>query len=850
MKQILRGLTCISLVVLWDCAFGEPDYLLLRRSQHSALSRDPVFVDYFLPYNHTIMTSNISITLLDANNNQTVTKKYLAVNQSQGGIEFECYHFVSAGLYQFQINLHEENSSNINWRSSILNVTWPVFHIYLNRSAKDMLRSFQIGVFTNELLCSGFPDKDPTILMEVEHTHSFQELEEPTADRFMLYKTYKEIPLSPSQWVEFECASVRPEAFIMVSLKPMFSDSVIAFLGPVDLVKTFNYKLTPALEQKCDSLVSVHVLPPPCNYAQGRMIVYKEAPRSPMESVTILAEKVLQTGDKASQFNCTLFDIGRNKYCFEFSMFSSKMYSFPRAKECVAIRREIETWGLWQSWSPCSATCGDGQRERYRECLTTSTTKPGCNGSPKETSFCSLVDCSTVKPSGKSTTHSTDDAKTSNTVTIAGISLCLIIIMITIVITVWRKLHKDEKCSTTVKHNSTHSVSCRKNSDEENIYQVRESFCDFGEVLQENIEETVHIPLTYRKTGCVAEEQVAPENDSSQTNVQKIIPPIFSYRLAQQQLKEMKQKGLTEATKVYHVSQNPMADTALDASLTPPLIMDNSDETAPNKFHIKSPFIEPRNVQTHCHGERPNSKCAFPPFQGMSPSQTLPRLSYLKNQDTKARHFERGYHKNNFRRTSSFHETKHYKPHRERSLTTLSPRQTMTYNPRTRTWEYSTVERSRHKSIRTDKSPENLIRGANVTIDATTFSTKNPYMWPVESKPDIVCSRQLSARATRAERPEQNKCHKGPSPVDKSWNKVQEFSNSPKEDYQRKSSLSHSEYRREKCQSFPWGTDCSFYDNSMFKLTEAEQQMIDLPGYFASNEEDETSTLSVERLVI
>ncbi|XP_053313735.1 thrombospondin type-1 domain-containing protein 1 [Spea bombifrons] len=846
MKHTLHPLGYISLALLWDCVFGEPGYLLLRKSHHTALSRDPVYVDFYLPDNDTATTSNISISLLKTDNNQKITSKELPANTSQGGLLFECFYFVEAGLYQFHMSLQTENSSRIRWRSGILNVTWPTFHLDLNRTSKDVVRSFQIGVFTNERLCSTLPKKDPVILLEVEHTHSFQELEEPSSDRFMLYKTYKDIPLISSQWVEFECASVRPETFITVALKPMFSDSVIAYLGPIDLVKTFKYKLLTTTEPKCDSLVNVYVVPPPCNYVEGKLVVYKESPRILSEGIPPVAESIMQTGDKVARFNCSLFEIGKNKYCFEFLTYSSK--SLPKAKECVDIRREIETWSLWQPWSPCSTTCGDGQRERHRECLTTSLIKPSCNGSPKETSMCSLEDCSTAKPSSKSTKNSKADGNTSNTVTITGISLCLFIIVITVVITVWRKLGKSQKCSPTARHSSAHSANCRKNSDEENICQLRESFSETGEIL-DSTEEIVNIPLNYRQSLPVAEEQAATEIDSSQ-NVQKIIPPIFSYRLAQQQLKEMRQKGLTETTKLYHVSPNPMADTAVDIATTTALATDNAEDTTANKFRIQSPFLEQKNNLGRSYGERPNLKSTFLLSQGMSPSQTLPRLSPVKNQDAKARHYERAHQKSNhFRRTSSFHETKHNKPYRERSLTTLSPRQSMAYNPKTRTWEYYTVERSKHKGIRADKSPENLTRGNNLTIDSTGYPSK--YIRSGESKPDLISNRPLAATASNVERPGATRPRKGPSPVNKSWNRGQRnFSASPNEIYNRHSSLSPAQDRREKCQSFPWAAEYSYYDNLTFGLTEAEQEMLDLPGYFASNEEDETSTLSVERLVI
>ncbi|KAM5181007.1 thrombospondin type-1 domain-containing protein 1 [Mantella aurantiaca] len=846
MRQSLCSSIYISLLVLWGCAFSNPGYLLIKQTHHIAFSKSPIHVEFCITDNSTVST-NATVTLWNIKNNQIVTSKELPANKSQGILEFECFYFMSAGLYQFQMSLESNNDSAVHNISSFLNVTWPIFHIDLNRTSKDMQRSFQVGVFTNEQLCSGFSGQEPKILLEVEHTQSFQGLTEPSMDQFMLYKTYKEVPLSTSQWVEFECASVRPEAFVTVSLKPMDSESVIAYIGPIDLVKTFKYKLITVTEKKCDSSMAVHVIAPPCNYVEGKMTVYKESPRSPGEGVTTLAENTLQRGERNSQFNCTLFEIGKNKYCFELSMSSSNNpnFSLPRVKQCVEIRREIEAWSLWQPWSSCSTTCGDGHRERYRTCLSSSSVKPSCSGTAKETSSCSLEDCSTVKPSSKSNTNAKDVPNTSNTVTITGISLCLFIIFITVVITVWRKFGKGCKCRPATRHSSAHSVNCWKNSDEENIYQLRESFSDAGEGQLEGMEDGAHIPLNYRQNTHDTQEVATTENDC-QANNQKLIPPIFSYRLAQQQLKEMKQKGLKEATKVYHVSQSPMADTALDISMGPPPVAENSEEMTPNKFRIQSPFLEPKNNHSRNAGDRTYPK--FPQTSGYSPNQTLPKTSHLKNTDTKAK-YDRSYQKNNFRRTSSFHESKHIKPYRERSLTSLSPRQAMIYNSRTRMWEYSTADRSNKKSIGLERSPENLTRGVSLPLEVTGPLHKNQYARPGE-RPDLICSRHTIGRQSKMERPDQNRLRKGPSPIEKSWNRTKNVSPSPKDIYHRKSPQSPAHYRREKCQSFPWGTDYPFYDNSTFGLTEAEQQMLDLPGYFASNEEDETSTLSIERLVI
>lgn len=53
-----------------------------------------------------------------------------------------------------------------------------------------------------------------------------------------------------------------------------------------------------------------------------------------------------------------------------------------------------ELWGPWQPWSLCSVSCGEGVRERVRECLLLSAVGGmQCSGIVKEQSICSLEDC-------------------------------------------------------------------------------------------------------------------------------------------------------------------------------------------------------------------------------------------------------------------------------------------------------------------------------------------------------------------------------------------------------------------------------------------------------------------------
>lgn len=192
--------------------------------------------------------------------------------------------------------------------------------------------------------------------------------------------------------------------------------------------------------------------------------------------------------------------------------------------------------------------------------------------------------------------------KSNNVVTVTGISLCLFIIVATVLITLWRKLGRAPKCSTPARHNSLHGPGCRKNSDEENICELSEprgSFSDAGDGPAGSPGDP-GIPLTYRRSVPAPPDDEASGSESFQANAQKIIPPLFSYRLAQQQLKEMKKKGLTETTKVYHVSQSPLTDTAIDAAATAAAAAAASPEgpRAPRKLRLASFGSNPRSWST------------------------------------------------------------------------------------------------------------------------------------------------------------------------------------------------------------------------------------------------------------
>ncbi|NXH22499.1 THSD1 protein, partial [Bucco capensis] len=831
---------------------SEVDYLLLEHPSHVAFTNDTVSVEYQYYSGGNVTAECLSILLLDASTNKIIARKQLPANQSQGRVEFECFHFKSAGDFLFRMVSPSDNSSAVQWSrsTSTLHVEWPVFHVDLNKSSEVLGSSLQVGLFTNEQLCAV---NETVVSLDVIFTSTLYEFRRVISDETLGVRTSKQILLSRSQWVEFDCLHVGQETYITVLLKSLETRSIIASTGPIDLLHKFGYRLVVAPEAMCKSLVQVFIISPPCTSISGKIVVYKEALKHPSQRTTWLYENTINPGHNRTEFNCTLFDVGKNKYCFDLFNFSNRSYFPTRVKECMLIQRDMETWSPWQPWSTCSVTCGNGVRERFRECLTSLLAKSGCTGSARETSLCSLERCSSFKPSTLPSVQPGEDQKANNIVTITGISLCLFIIFATVLITLWRKLCRAQKCSTAIHRNSIHSPGFCKNSDEENICQdnkQRDSFI-------EGRDAPISIPLTYRRSLQFAQEGDASGSENVQPNAQKLIPPIFSYRLAQQQLKEMKKKGLTETTKVYHVSQNPLTDTVVGATTMLSMSGENQEEEVANTFRIKSPFLDQPASQPKFLGKSSYPGLDFPFSQtnpAMNPTQTLIRRAHFKHQDNRGDLPERGFHRNpQFRRTVSFHETKKAKPFRERSMSTLTPRQTPLYNSRTRTWDQSLEDRMRPKSRNTNPTCEKLDQPHSTVLacEPQGHGAKSHHHRAGASvkKLGLITDRHSAGQEKAADKHEPSRSKRGPFPNPRGlWRK--EMGSTVKGNSQRGLSVSPVQYRRDKCQSFPLDPEFAFYDNTTFGLMEAEQQMIDLPGYFGSNEEDETSTLSIEKLVI
>ncbi|KFQ35612.1 Thrombospondin type-1 domain-containing protein 1, partial [Merops nubicus] len=343
---------------------GEVEYLLLERPGHVALSNETVLVEYQYYSGGNVTAEHLSILLLDANTNEIIARKQLPANQSQGRMEFECFHFKRAGDFFFRMASLSDDGTAAPWsRSNVstLHVEWPVFHIDLNKSAEVLGSSLQVGLFTNEHLCAM---NETVVALDVIFTSTLYEFGRVSSDDTLGIRTSKGILLSRAQWVEFDCPPIGQETYITALLKSLETHSIIASTGPIDLLHKFGYRLVVAPEATCKTLVQVSIFSPPCTSVSGKVVVYKEAPKHPSQRATWLYENTLHPGDNRTEFNCTLFDVGKNKYCFDLFNFSKRSHFPARVKECVMIQRNMETWSPWQPWSPCSVTCGDGVRER------------------------------------------------------------------------------------------------------------------------------------------------------------------------------------------------------------------------------------------------------------------------------------------------------------------------------------------------------------------------------------------------------------------------------------------------------------------------------------------------------
>ncbi|CAL8267984.1 unnamed protein product [Merluccius merluccius] len=563
-------------------------------SLHIALSNASVFVDFSTPCNSSSSAAAVcdtTLALVDTDTNSTLLVRSLPGDRSDGRVEFNCSCFPYAGIFRFLLRQtataiagagasppHGSGSRTSWWWSSELHVQWPIFHIGIERLG-NRSGSFQVGISTNEHFQGCSADRGAALSLEVSYME-YNQIGRNSIDKVRV-RTQHPIRALRFQTVELPCAFPFTEKdFVRLALRSPHTSQEVKSSDPLYLSRIFAYKLqvddAGAYRTSCDGTMTVRLLAPPCAAVNGKVQLYWDAaadePAAPPPA--LLAFNWLTHGENQTEFNCSVFHPGKNKYCFRFVFNYSRLPS--PAQTCLVVHRSIETWGPWAPWSLCSVSCGEGVRERIRPCLS----RPGvagvqCPGMGKERSPCSLEDCMvTSVPSPSPPAVPTGAAALGgNLMVVAGISLCLAVILVTLLFTAWRKLCRAPPCSS-VRQGSMHSAGGRKLSDEASI---------FGNSLQRpSLTEGVHgqpmgmgsagqrrMPLLGSQSlSLPLVLPLSPDPDRLSPSGQKLLPPVFGYRLAQQQLKEMKKQGLTEATQVYHVSSSPV-DSALGAAATP-----------------------------------------------------------------------------------------------------------------------------------------------------------------------------------------------------------------------------------------------------------------------------------------
>ncbi|TRY83177.1 hypothetical protein DNTS_020675 [Danionella cerebrum] len=843
-------------------------------SMHIALSNASVFVDYSTD---NITDHRLTVTLIDVDRNITVFSRLLPLNQSEGSLEFNCSCFLYAGNFRFRLEqrhiLGFSNRSAIWWWSPVLHVHWPTFHLAVDRGSNNRSSSdFRIGIFTNDHFHPCSDSKASTLHLDVTYLEHVQ-IGRNTFEKVQ-NKIRHNIKVVRSQHVEMPCGSPLTErGFIQISLKSPHIQQDIKSSGPLYLSSIFSYKLLVdnIYKSGCEGVVSVRRISPPCTVANGKVLLYKESSKD-MASSSQLAFNFLTHAENETEFNCSIFDPGKHKYCFHFTLIYSQAPSLAHA--CVIVQRHTKTWGPWQPWSECSVTCGEGVRERVRECLLPSSGGIQCTGMVREQSHCSLEDCTVTEelPTPPLTPPSAaSPVVAGNLVVVAGISLCLTVILATIFITLWRKLCHAPKCSS-MRRSSLHSPSGRKNSDEASICGHSVQRPSFSESLHAgSLQKGLTLPSKPGPSdrGVLARPQSMTlplsrpqEAERTSPSGQKILPPVFSYRLAQQQLKEMKMKGLKEATQVYHVSQSPVDDAMLEATASTPIgqspvpkELDNSEESTISQFRMRSTLAEPIWPPKN-NGFTPRRKVDL--LQSPTKSAFSATSRCLERTADWVEMVERSrlpYSNNtNFRRTASFHENNQQpfspsRPYRERSMTQVTPRQVPEGSCRSRTWEHAVPE----LEVWSSSSPK-LMDGSTdhrrrPWVDSPSSQSKSKDSVPVTPTKEPLVNRQHgslspSSMLDRAERAEQNWSRRGPSPIQRNIlaRKLRE-ANSSSCHRKRSSTFSSSEQRRGRCRSLPLSAD---FSNSPYSLTESEQRMMDISSYLG--EDDGVEVLTVQKL--
>ncbi|CAK6953906.1 thrombospondin type-1 domain-containing protein 1 [Scomber scombrus] len=914
-------------------------------SFHVALSNASVFVDFSTKSNHS-SNCNTSLSLINTETNTTLFTRTLPNDHTAGRVEFNCSCFLYAGTFRFLLRqtsiiaVSHRNGTNGGSResttwlwSSELQVQWPTFHIAVERAGNNS-GSFQVRISTNEYFQACSSGLDSALFLEV----NYMEYNQIGRNNINKVRARTRHPIKPvrSQSIELPCAFPFTERdFIQVALRSPHTTHEVKSSGPLYLSRIFSYKLLVENANKyksgCEGTMTVKLVTPPCAHIDGKVLLYKDAgagravaistgmgaggtalmgfgPEEP--SSPQLAFNWLTRGENETEFNCSVFYPGRNKYCFRF-VFNYSSSPSP-AQTCLVVHRSADSWGPWQPWSVCSVSCGEGMRERVRECLLPSGVgEMHCTVMEKEQSLCSLEECIVLPAPSPSLPPVLVGVAPlgGNMVVVVGISLCLAAILATIVVTVWRKLCQTPQCSS-VRRGSMHSPGGRKLSDEASI-------C--GHSLQRPSLSDSHSPPGGMSVGVAQNDgpslgsQPPPQTlviplshdpeRLSPTGL-KMLPPIFGYRLAQQQLKEMKKKGLKEATQMYHVSSSPVHDTLVETSASPTsspvptptefaqsaLPLGLQGDTDHSHLHVAVSFSELPTQTSRITPDRLSPRVELvlgPPISGHASrgsSKWLDRTADWVEMVERSGLAGMGNsnHKNpNFRRTSSFNDPKphfpssaHSRHFRERSMTQVGSRTL----PEGSCWtkgvrerqpycsypipEHGASEWAKSRPQRNDQRRpwiETAVPSLNTGLKHTGTNTNITFEKNAKANlngtgerqrggetggrggegisgiggPATVTSSSRGMNKLSVDRAEQNWNRRGPSPIQRNilarkLKEAQSFSAVKGRQRSSTFSTTSSEQRKDRCHSLPMSGDYNNSDGSPYRLSEAEQRMLDL----------------------
>ncbi|CAN0376438.1 unnamed protein product [Lampetra planeri] len=181
----------------------------------------------------------------------------------------------------------------------------------------------------------------------------------------------------------------------------------------------------------CEGTVVAALEPKPCRPpARGRVTAFArtwpfgrrggvsddDGDENGVAEEVLLGEQEMRAGSWEAEFDCSLFaaEAASTFYCFR-AIASEVEDDAGRGEGGAPTAGPLEgwIWGPWSPWSPCSASCGEGTRERRRTCAAAAVAATEgaaalagqrgaaatCGGEPdapwseRESSPCSLLEC-------------------------------------------------------------------------------------------------------------------------------------------------------------------------------------------------------------------------------------------------------------------------------------------------------------------------------------------------------------------------------------------------------------------------------------------------------------------------